>query len=237
MKIKKPLKIVGGVFVFLTLPTFLLFCFIYFKYNTPLPEGIQGPKADALATRMLEELNYKAYDSTQFIEWSFKSRHHYQWQKNENKCTVLWKNYKVNLDFATPENNKAYMHNFKLIGDEKTEAIDQATTYFNNDSFWLVAPYKVFDPGTERRLVKLDNGEDGLLITYTSGGSTPGDSYLWQFDKNGKPISFKMWASILPIEGLEASWSDWKVTETKAILPTLHRLLVLGIDIKNLQTK
>ncbi|OIQ30390.1 MAG: hypothetical protein BM564_03210 [Bacteroidetes bacterium MedPE-SWsnd-G2] len=237
MNIKKTVKIIGGVFIFLTLPTFLLYCFIYFKYDSPVPEGIEGPKADALATKMLEELNYKAYDSTHYIEWSFKSRHHYQWDKKDNKCTVYWKNLKVNLDFEHPENNKAYMHNFKLIDQEKADAIAQATKYFNNDSFWLVAPYKVFDPGTERRLVNLENGDTGLLVTYTSGGTTPGDSYLWQFDANGKPTSFKMWTSILPIQGLEASWTDWKETETKAQLPTFHKLLILGIDIKNLKTK
>ena len=116
------------------------------------------------------------------------------------------------------------------------ELIDKAISYFNNDSFWLVAPYKVFDSGTERRLVDLKNSSNkGLLITYTKGGTTPGDSYLWILDENGMPNSFKMWTSILPIKGLESSWSNWTTTESGAKLPTFHNIFFLRIDITNIK--
>ena len=82
--------------------------------------------------------------------------------------------------------------------------IEKAVKYFNNDSFWLLAPYKIFDKGTKRSLVTLDDGHEGLLVTYTTGGTTPGDSYLWHLDSTGKPVSFQMWVSSLPIDGLEA---------------------------------
>ncbi len=55
----------------------------------------------------------------------------------------------------------------------------------------------------ERRLVKTKTNKDALLVTYTSGGTTPGDSYLWHLDASGKPESYQMWVSILPIGGLE----------------------------------
>ena len=44
-----------------------------------------------------------------------------------------------------------------------------------------------------------------------------------------------MWTSILPIKGLEASWTDWTITESGAKLPTLHKLLFIGIDITDIQ--
>lgn len=56
----------------------------------------------------------------------------------------------------------------------------------------MVAPYKVFDKGVERTLIKTKNNKDVLLVTYTSGGSTPGDSYLWLLDDNEKPNAFKI---------------------------------------------
>ncbi|GAL63195.1 hypothetical protein [Algibacter lectus] len=45
-----------------------------------------------------------------------------------------------------------------------------------------------------------------------------------------------MWTSILPIDGLEATWSDWKTTETGALLPNFHKLMVLGLEIDHLKT-
>ena len=100
----------------------------------------------------------------------------------------------------------------------------------------MVAPYKVFDKGVELRLVKTKNQKDALLVTYTIGGTTPGDSYLWHLDKNGRPISYQMWVDILPIGGLKATWSDWKLTETGANLPQSHKLLFIYLGITKIKT-
>lgn len=236
VKPKKILKITTGIIVFLTLPSLLFFGFLYFKYNEDLPTGVQGEKADALAYNMLDALNYEAYKNTNVIEWTFKKRHHYIWDKNNNTCEVYWKEYKVNLDLNTISKSKVYVHGFTIDSELSDELIQKALNYFNNDSFWLVAPYKVFDKGVERRLVKTNNNGEALLVTYTSGGSTPGDSFLWLLDDTDKPVAFKMWTSVLPIQGLEASWSNWTTTETGAQLPTFHKLLVIGLEIEGIKT-
>lgn len=234
LKTKKLIKIILGVVIFLTLPSLLFFGFVYFKYHEDLPVGIQGEQADALAYKMLESLNHQAYKNTNYLEWTFKKRHHFEWQKDKNTCVVYWKEYKVELDLNTISNSKTYVHGFRVQDDQETELIETALNYFNNDSFWLVAPYKVFDPGTIRSLVTTKQGEEALLVTYTSGGSTPGDSYLWQLKPNGKPKGFRMWVDILPIGGLEASWSNWTTTESGAQLPTFHKMLLFGMEIDNI---
>lgn len=236
MKSKKIVKITTGVLVVLTLPSLLLFGFLYFKYNEDLPEGIKGKEADDLAYKMLKALNYEAFENTNYIEWTFKRKHHYKWKKNKNTCDVYWKEYKVSLDLKDISQNKAYVHSFKVMDTKlSNQLIEKATKYFNNDSFWLVAPYKVFDKGTERRLVNLENNKKALLVTYTSGGTTPGDSYLWHLDNNGKPTSFQMWVDILPIDGLKATWSDWVTTESGAQLPNFHKFGVFGLEITHLK--
>lgn len=236
-KLKKIFKIIGGIIVFFTLPTLLLFGFMYVKYNEDLPQGTQGDAADALATRMLNTLNHDAYKATDYIEFTFKKRHHYKWSKTTNVCDVYWKNIKVNLDLINTNESKVFINEVPYTKVDAHKYILKAENYFNNDTFWLVAPYKVFDEGVERRLVKTKNNKDALLVTYTSGGSTPGDSYLWHFDNTGKPKSFQMWVDILPIDGLEASWSNWTTTSTKAQLPTFHKFLFLGLEIDDISTK
>ncbi|WP_242206211.1 hypothetical protein [Aestuariivivens insulae] len=235
MKTKKVIKISLGALLFLTLPSLLLYGFLYFKYNETLPSGISGQQADELAKKMLEALDNEAYKNTDYIEWTFKKRRHYKWYKSKNTCDVLWKDFRVNLNLLDFNAHKAYVHGFIIDGDMAKDLIEKATKYYNNDSFWLIAPYKVFDEGVKRQLVKYKS-KDALLVTYTKGGTTPGDSYLWLLDDTYKPKAFKMWTSLLPIDGLEASWNDWTLTESGAQLPTFHKFLVFGLEISNIKT-
>ncbi len=205
--------------------------FIFFLIvNKPLPEGEKGAKANDLAIKMLQSLDLQSYENTAYIEWEFPGGHHYQWNKLKKEVTVSWSDNKVKLDL------KEYEESYVIEGDGDTnKLIQKAIDYFNNDSFWLVAPYKIFDEGTERSIVNY-KGKKALLITYTSGGSTPGDSYLWILDENAKPVSFRMWVSIIPIGGLEATWSDWTITATGANLPTQHKIWGIPINITKLKS-
>ena len=119
--------------------------------------------------------------------------------------------------------------------EKKEEFIRAAEAKFNNDSFWLVAPYKVFDAGVERRLVKINEDENALLVTYTFGGTTPGDSYLWYLDENHRPVSFEMWVDIIPIGGVHASWDQWQKTSNGAYLSLSHKVLFFDLLIDKLQ--
>ncbi|CAL2103151.1 conserved protein of unknown function [Tenacibaculum sp. 190130A14a] len=214
---------------------------VYFINNEKLPEGKQGAEADALATKMLTALNFENYKNTEVLEWSFRGAHHYKWVKSENMVIVKWDDKEVHLFLNQPDNNKLYTTDKQLVKNPDANVFKKAQDFFNNDSFWLVAPFKVFDPGTERRIVQ-HNGKDALLITYTSGGTTPGDSYLWILDDNFKPVSYKMWTQIIPIGGIEATWDQWTKTEAGIELPTQHTLSLFGLsidmgDVKAMNTK
>ena len=131
----------------------------------------------------------------------------------------------------------AFQDGEQVEGKKSDKLIQKAWSFFANDSFWLNAPSKVFDEGTERRLVKLDDGSEALLITYKSGGVTPGDSYLWIVDENGLPTSWKMWVKVVPIGGLSTSWQDWTTTETGAKIALNHQFNdKIGVAITNLKT-
>lgn len=220
---KKFFKFLG----YLVLFVFIGILIFYFVKNEKLPEGKQGKEADAIAIKMVNALNGDAFKNTEVLEWSFRNTNTYKWYKNKNIVEVVWGENKVILDTKLPENSTVFIAN-KEVKNQKL--IETATNYFNNDSFWLVAPYKIFDKGTERRLVNY-KGKDALLVTYTSGGSTPGDSYLWLLDDNYLPVSYKMWTKIIPIGGVSATWSSLKITESGIKLPTNHKLSLFGLQI------
>ena len=205
---------------------------VYTLYNEPLPIGKSGPDADALAQKMLYSVNVEAYNNTRYLEWTFRNGEHvYIWDKTLGKVKVSWDDITVDLVLANPMLSAVVVNEVAVDDDKLHEkTIEKAAQLFNNDSFWLVAPFKVFDEGVERSLVELEDGTNGLMVTYTRGGSTPGDSYLWKLQPNGFPESFKMWVQIIPIGGLEATWDDGQLVESGAFLPKSHQLGPLTID-------
>ena len=215
---KKFFKISGSI-LFVLIAAGAIF---YFAKNESLPQGKQGKEADALATKMLNALNYQAYKNTETISWNFRNEHFYTWNKQENIVAVSWDNNKVILHTQNPKKTTVFINDKKV---ENSDILKKATAFYNNDSFWLVAPYKIFDTGTERRIVT-HKGRAALLVTYTSGGSTPGDSYLWILNEQYFPTSFKMWTKIIPMGGVSATWEDWKVTESGALLSTSHQFSI-----------
>ncbi len=228
MKIIKILLYIVAVIAFLLLGA-------YFFLNEKLPVGENPAKADALATKMQTALNKAAWDSTNIVLWDFSGRHKYVWDKKNEMVQVTWGENKVLLNLKEWNKGKAFK-NDKEITDAQLDVLrGQAWSFFCNDSFWLIAPFKVFDEGVTRKVVKTGDSE-ALLVSYASGGVTPGDSYLWFLDESGVPQKYKMWVKIIPIGGVEATWEKWTKTKTGVSVATQHKLGPLTIIINDLKT-
>ncbi|MEJ1221793.1 hypothetical protein [Sediminicola sp. 1XM1-17] len=221
--LKKVLKI---IFVSLSALTVLAIV-LFIIYDEPHPESKKnsGTAADAMARQIQTALNQEAFEKSRYLEWSFQNGNNtYLWDRYRQIVRIQWDDITVNLDLKNSEHSEVIENNQIITGSKKIKIVNTASKYYNNDSFWLVAPFKLFDKGTEKSLVELKDGSHGLLVTYTSGGDTPGDSYLWKIKPNGFPESFKMWVSIIPIGGLEATWEGWQKMESSTYLPTLHKI-------------
>jgi hypothetical protein len=228
-KLGKNLKKAAAIFLSLIVVGALL----VYALSAPIPEGTEGPEADALANQMLSALNVEGFNQLKTISFSYGG-HYYLWNKAANKVDVSWGDYQAALDLDDLSNSEAYQ-NGKAV-EKKQALIDKAIAYFYNDSYWLAAPYKVYDKGVERRVVNTENGTKALLVTHTTGGVTPGDSYLWLLDDTYRPTAFKMWVSIIPIGGVKASWEDYEIV-SGVPFATRHRMGPLSLFIKNLDGK
>ena len=204
--------------------------------HEPLPEGQNSPLADGLARRVLKAIDKPAWDTTAVIAWNFGGRHDFVWDRVRHLVEVAWNNKRVLLD-PTTITGTAYVDGERLHDEAARKLVRTAWDHFNNDSFWLNAPAKVFDPGTERRLViDPETEKTGLLVTYRSGGTTPGDSYLWWLDDSGLPHAWQMWVGMLPIGGIRASWDNWITLPSGARLSTEHQMGGLTLKISNIRS-
>lgn len=199
--------------------------------SKPRPEGQSGAEAEALADLMLSSVEAKKWDATGAVKWTFPRGHEHLWDRERNLARVIWSggSRRVLIDLSS-RRGVAYEDGEKVEDEaHRDELLESAWALWANDSFWLNPVVKVRDGGTSRAIVTLededaDGGKNtGLLVTYSSGGVTPGDAYLWIVDEEtGKPQGWRMWVSVLPIGGLKFEWKDWKKLETGALLAADH---------------
>ena len=198
------------------------------------PEGQTGPEAEALAQKMMLAVNKPAWDTTKVLQWTFRGEHDYIWDKERNFVQVNWEDIKVLLHTKT-KTGKVWEGQTELTGEDAAKLLEMAWSFFCNDSFWLNPVVKAFDPGTSRSIVTTNEGKEALMVSYSSGGVTPGDSYLWLLDETGLPNAWKMWVKIIPIGGFGTTWENWIDLSTGAKVATKHVLSIGEFELTNIK--
>ena len=193
----------------------------YFVLNEKLPEGKDFDRADRIAHEMMMAINDSAWQETGAIQWTFRGANQHLWDKKRHFSRVIWKDYEVYVDI-NKRKGVAFKDGQKIEGKKGEKIVEKAWKHWVNDSFWLNPVSKAFDGGTTRSMVTLKDGREGMMVSYASGGNTPGDAYVWILDDDHMPVSWKMWVSIIPIGGLEVPWTEWTTTATGVKICTLH---------------
>jgi len=203
------------------------------------PVGTEGPAAEALADKMLAAVDADGWAQTSAVRFRMgPSRPLHLWDRQRGLVRSVagdGDDQQVAL-FST---DKTRFHVVKggkvLAANEAAAAVERAWADFINDSFWLNAPAMIRRPGTTRSVVQRD-GRDALLVSYSSGGATPGDAYLWTLDDNGRPTSWKMWVGILPVGGVEVSWEEWTTLATGGVVARRHAGMGVSFRFDPLET-
>jgi len=201
-----------------------------------LPTGQSGSAADALAIEVQSKLNKAAFDTIPYLRWEFfRPGQKYFWDKKANKAIIEWGKNKVIMQLDSQE-AISFSDGVRQEGAAHEKLKAKAWSNWCNDSFWMIAPFKLFDPGTTREIVSIpDSDKQGLKITYRSGGVTPGDAYLWELDDNKRPVAWQMWTSILPVQGMGSSWTGWE-EHGGAWLSTQHSIAGKAVSMKGVKT-
>jgi hypothetical protein len=162
-----------------------------------------GPRvetaADSLALRITDgagglaawdALPALAFEWTVIRDSAVASRASHVWDKRGNRYRVEWSAGQDSMVVAIfapsgfdPDapTGLAALNGEPLDGEALADRLGDAYGRFINDSYWLLAPLKVFDPGVSRGLAP-DSGAAVLTLAFGPVGLTPGDRYWMHTD-------------------------------------------------------
>jgi hypothetical protein len=153
-------------------------------------------KADSVAYRLMEAHGADALASAPYLRFNFAfesskgsrviARH--LWDRTTGDYRVEWQggpdsSYVALVNMRDVEEGvpagEAYLNGEKLEGETARKVRKQAYGRFINDTYWLLAPLKTFDPGVNRRYAADSSTatHDVLHLTFGDVGLTPGDEY------------------------------------------------------------
>lgn len=194
----------------------------------------QDAKAHEIATQLFESMGGRArWDQVASLrfDWVVErggqevARARHLWDRAQGRYRVEWRtregqNVQAIFDLGTRA-GRVWVDGARATGADSTAWLERAYGRFINDSYWLLMPWKVEDPGTHLAYAGeavLDGDTYDLLhLRFDSGiGLTPGDQY-WAY-VNRATHRMDRWAYFLQgMEGEPAldgatvwAWTDWR---------------------------
>jgi len=192
-------------------------------------------RADSVAYRLLEAHGADAFASAPYLRFNFAvetpegtqviARHLWdrttgdyrvEWQAGPDSSYVALVNIRDVTD-GVPA-GAAYLNGTQLDGAAAQEAREEAYGRYINDTYWLLAPLKPFDPGVNRTYLPDSSTaeQDVLHLTFGDVGLTPGDEYwLYVSTDTGR---LERWA--FHLQGMDAEdpprayvWTNYKTLQ------------------------
>lgn len=175
-------------------------------------------KAEAIAAQVMEALGgEEAWQATRFIRFTFAGFRTHHWDKHTGRHRLEFTDreghHHVVLHNVGNRQGKGWRDGTMLAGDDLAKALESAHAAWINDTYWLLMPYKLRDPGVT---LTYDGQEtidgivyDKLHLSFAGVGLTPGDQY-WAYI-NPDTHLMDRWAYSLQSheEGQEPTQWDW----------------------------
>jgi hypothetical protein len=151
-------------------------------------------QADATARRAIEVMAGPAWEKARYFEFTMAvdrgneraAAFPQRWDRVTGEYRVSGRDQKGN-DFVVVMNSKTRKGRAWLNGEEvKDSRLDETLALgyrrFVNDTFWLLMPLTMLDPGAHRtaegeRTDSCGRTWDVVKLTYDNGGFSPGDTY------------------------------------------------------------
>lgn len=150
---------------------------------------------DVLARRMIDGLGgASAFEQLRYVAFAFVpkkggealSRREHAWDPGAGQARVRWQKDGKDITawLTLSDKRGVVVVDGARVSDERARRgyLEDAYAAWVNDTYWLISPYKAFDPGVHRAAI-----DRKLRTSFDDGvGLTPGDVYLYDFDDEGR---------------------------------------------------
>ncbi len=175
-----------------TVPRSLIAALALVLVATPLAAGEMGV-ADAKSAEIAESVmqrmgGHEAWEATRYLTWNFFGSRRHLWDKHTSDIRVEGTDreskepYLILMNLSTKQ-GRAWSGGEEVTEPERlAELLDLGEAAWINDSYWLVMPYKLLDPGVTLKHVGDGEMVDGraaevLELTFEDVGRTPENKY------------------------------------------------------------
>lgn len=147
------------------------------------------PRALAIADAVMERMGGRAaWDATRYLSWTFFGGRSHVWDRRTNRIRVAGTRrddgapYVVLMDLDDGT-GRAWVGGAEVVDPaERRAMLEGARRAWVNDSYWLLMPYKLEDPGVRLRYLGVREMLDGrpadvLELTFDHVGLTPENMY------------------------------------------------------------
>ncbi|KAA6433172.1 hypothetical protein ACD591_05790 [Rufibacter glacialis] len=166
------------------------------QQNAPATENSTAdPKAAAIAQNVMEALGgQEGWDNTRYLAWTFNNQYHV-WDKKTNDLRYERGDSLVVIYNLDNKEGQVFLRGTQVTDTATANPIlRRMYPAWANNSYWLLMPYKLQDPGVTLAYVGEGKTQAGapaeiLQMTFSKVGVTPENKYLVAVDKQSNLIT------------------------------------------------
>jgi len=183
-----------------------------------------SPEAREVAERAIAAMgDAEAWDGVRLVRFGFAGRRNHAWDRSTGLHRVEGETregerYVVIHDLGDDSSNaeerqgRAWLDGQEVSGERAAELLENAYGAWVNDTYWLLMPRKLLDPGVHlahEGTETIDGREhDVLMLTFGEVGLTPGDRYWAYVDRESDLMT--RWAYRLQSQAEDAEPTVWE---------------------------
>ncbi len=204
--------------------TFLIFLCVFNVSAIAQGQAFNEKDSDAKAIKIANDVmqaigGKKNWDATHFIAWNFFGSRKLIWDKYTGNVRI--ENLKNDTKILVNINNskgKVYKDGAELTQpDSLAKYLEEGRKIWINDSYWLLMPFKMQDPGVTLKYIGEDTTQKGtkadvVRLTYKGVGVTPNNAFNVWVSKQTKLVD--QWAfykeANQPKPGFVLTWEDYQ---------------------------